>query len=74
MRVGPAADGILGCAAERRGDLIVMCTHGRGGLGRWVYGSVADRVLRGAPIPILLVRAGVPVRTGALVLAATEER
>jgi nucleotide-binding universal stress UspA family protein len=37
-------------------DLIAMATHGRGGLGRWRYGSVADAVSRGAPVPVLLVR------------------
>jgi nucleotide-binding universal stress UspA family protein len=61
VRFDPAADGILAGAAETAADLIVMSTHGRGGLGRWVHGSVADRVLRGAPIPVLLVRATVPV-------------
>jgi len=38
-------------------DLIVMATHGYGGLQRWALGSVADKVLQAAPIPILLVRA-----------------
>jgi nucleotide-binding universal stress UspA family protein len=38
-------------------DAIVMSTHGRGGLVRWVYGSVADKVLRHADVPVLLVRA-----------------
>jgi len=38
-------------------NLIVMCTHGRSGLGRWVYGSIADKILRHAPAPVLLVRA-----------------
>ena len=33
---------------------------GRGGPGRWVLGSVADRVLRGATLPVLLVRVGMP--------------
>lgn len=61
VRLDPAADAILAGAAEQHADLIVMSTHGRGGLGRWVLGSVADRVLRGATIPILLVRADVPV-------------
>ncbi|MHB1457276.1 MAG: universal stress protein [Armatimonadota bacterium] len=37
-------------------DMIVMSTHGRSGIQRWVYGSVADRVLRAAKTPILLVR------------------
>ncbi len=38
-------------------DLIAMSTHGRGGVSRWVFGSVAERVLRGTDKPILLVRA-----------------
>jgi nucleotide-binding universal stress UspA family protein len=38
-------------------DLIVMCTHGQSGLERWLMGSVADRVARGAMVPVLLVPA-----------------
>lgn len=38
-----------------RAELIVMTTHGRGGLGRWLYGSVADETLRQAAVPVLLV-------------------
>jgi nucleotide-binding universal stress UspA family protein len=37
-------------------DLIVICTRGRSGLSRWLMGSVADRVVRGATVPVLLVR------------------
>lgn len=37
-------------------DLIVMATHGRGGLVRWLFGSVADQVVRGSHCPVLLVR------------------
>lgn len=37
-------------------DLIAMSTHGRSGVTRWVFGSVASKVLRGAGKPILLVR------------------
>jgi nucleotide-binding universal stress UspA family protein len=37
-------------------DLIAMSTHGRTGVGRWVFGSVASRVLRGTTKPILLIR------------------
>jgi nucleotide-binding universal stress UspA family protein len=48
VRFEPAADAILSVASEREADLIVMSTHGRSGLGRWVLGSVADRVLRAA--------------------------
>ncbi len=53
---GSAAETILACAREQRADLIVMSTHGRSGIGRWVFGSVADKVLRGAHVPVLLVR------------------
>lgn len=45
-------------AAERtHADLIVIGTHGRSGLGRWLLGSVAERVLRTAEVPVLTVRA-----------------
>jgi nucleotide-binding universal stress UspA family protein len=39
--------------------LLVMSTHGRSGLGRWAMGSVAEKVLRYAEVPLLLVPAGV---------------
>ncbi len=45
-------------ARERDVDLIVISTHGRGGLDRAWLGSVADRVVRGAGVPVLLVRPG----------------
>lgn len=40
---------------EEHIDLVAMATHGRTGLKRWVRGSVAERVLRGCPAPLLLV-------------------
>jgi nucleotide-binding universal stress UspA family protein len=53
-----AADtAILTAARQEDADLIVMSTHGRSGLNRWVYGSVADAVMRAAPVPVLLVPA-----------------
>jgi len=55
VRRGDVAEEIIDHAAHC--DLIVMCTHGRSGLGRWVYGSITDRALRHAGVPILLVRA-----------------
>jgi nucleotide-binding universal stress UspA family protein len=55
---GPASEVIVEQARERGADLIAMTTHGRGGLTRWVFGSVAEDVLRHAPCPVLLVRAG----------------
>jgi nucleotide-binding universal stress UspA family protein len=43
--------------AEREGmDLIAMSTHGRSGVSRWILGSVADKVLRGTHLPVMLVR------------------
>ncbi len=54
---GPVAESIVRYADTGQIDLIAMCTHGRTGLARWALGSVADRVLRAAGIPILLVRA-----------------
>ncbi len=56
VKVGPAADVIIDYARSKRADLIVMSTHGRSGLGRWAFGSIADKVLRGAGCPVLLVR------------------
>jgi len=37
-------------------DLIIIATHGRSGISRWVWGSVADRILRSAKVPVLMVR------------------
>ena len=41
-------------------DLIVMTTHGRGGLARWFYGSVSDRLLTAAETPLLIIRSATP--------------
>ena len=57
VRFGRPADEIIAFANAQQVDLIAMSTHGRSGLARWAYGSVADRVLRGAHCPVLLVRA-----------------
>jgi len=56
VAIGMPAETIIDYAAEHDVRLIVMHTHGRSGISRWVYGSVADRVLRGAKCPVLLVR------------------
>jgi nucleotide-binding universal stress UspA family protein len=55
---GEPADEILEQVRSARADLVVMATHGRSGLGRWLYGSVADEVLRRASVPIFLVPPG----------------
>ena len=44
-------------------DLIVISARGRSGISRWLMGSVADRVIRGADVPVLLVRAPKSTRT-----------
>ncbi len=54
---GRAADVIADYANKGKVDLIIIATHGRSGVSRWVWGSVADRVLRSACVPVLMVRA-----------------
>ena len=56
FREGPVIPTIESFIREAGVDLIVMSTHGRSGIGRWVMGSVADRVLRASCRPIFLVR------------------
>jgi universal stress protein A len=56
VRVGAAADGIGAFAREKSIDLIVMGTHGRRGLAHMFLGSVAERVVRTAPCPVLTTR------------------
>jgi nucleotide-binding universal stress UspA family protein len=57
LDVGEPATKILDYASAHDIDLIVMSTHGRTGLARWTYGSVASKVISAAPCPVLLVRA-----------------
>jgi nucleotide-binding universal stress UspA family protein len=54
--VGNPAEQILQVAKELNVGLIVMTTHGRGALGRWAFGSVADAVTRISPVPVFVVR------------------
>jgi nucleotide-binding universal stress UspA family protein len=64
---GPAVGAILEFAGTCGADVIVMGSHGRTGLQRIVLGSVAEGVLRGAPVPVLIVRqasAAAPPRSG----------
>lgn len=55
MLEGSVPDTILGIAEETHTDMIVMSTHGRMGLKRWLIGSVADRVVHQAHIPVMLI-------------------
>src|SRR5690606_32966016 len=61
---GHAANAVLDAAAEHKAQLIVLATHRRAPLGRLLLGSVADKVLRGSPVPVLLcaLRPGLDIR------------
>ncbi len=52
---GPIAPMLLSYAEPSRADLIVMCSHGYTGFKRWVLGSVADKVIRHTPVPMLVL-------------------
>jgi nucleotide-binding universal stress UspA family protein len=53
---GRPADRIVEYATKEGVDLIAISTHGRSGLGRWAFGSVAKRIMRATAIPVLLIR------------------
>ena len=53
VRRGHPSDVVVSCAREESVDLIVMGTHGRTGLSHLILGSVAQKVLRRAPCPVL---------------------
>jgi nucleotide-binding universal stress UspA family protein len=53
---GPAGETIVQYSEKSHMDLIALSTHGRGGLGRAVFGSVADYVMRHSTVPFLCVR------------------
>jgi nucleotide-binding universal stress UspA family protein len=57
---GTAADDIVRIAGETKTDLLVLGTHGRTGVARFLLGSVAARVVATAPCPVLTVRASEP--------------
>ena len=59
VAMGPVAETILDYARDHAVDLIVITTHGRSGVRRWVWGSVAEKVLRATTTTVLLVRSGV---------------
>ncbi len=58
---GDEASVIVDTASEKGVDLIVMSTHGRSGLSRWVMGSITERVLHEAPCPVLVIRHAEPI-------------
>jgi nucleotide-binding universal stress UspA family protein len=52
---GPVAECLLQCARDKHIDLLVVGTHGRGGLGKILLGSVAQNVFRHSPVPVLTI-------------------
>ncbi|HEU4891348.1 MAG TPA: universal stress protein [Vicinamibacterales bacterium] len=71
-RVGAVADVILDVARTHHIDLIVMGTHGRRGLSHLVMGSIAEKVVREAPCPVMTTHAADATRAST-VLAGTVE-
>jgi nucleotide-binding universal stress UspA family protein len=55
--LGDPAEEIVIYAKHPGCDLIVVSSHGRSGISRWTHGSVADKVFRHSPVPVLMVRA-----------------
>lgn len=55
VRIGSPAEAILEAAKDSHVDAIVMSTHGRSGLGRWIFGSVTQKVLSAAPCPVMVI-------------------
>lgn len=60
VRVGYAAEVLLQAVEKEASGLLFMATHGRSGFERWALGSVAEKVLRASPVPMLLVRETAP--------------
>ena len=56
VRTGSANEEIVNLATDERAELIIMGTHGRHGMAHLLLGSVAERVVRTAPCPVLVVR------------------
>jgi nucleotide-binding universal stress UspA family protein len=61
IRRGRPAEEILAAARESGADLIAMATHGRTGVGRLLFGSVAEAVLRHAQVPVFMMREPHPI-------------
>lgn len=55
--VGKVADRLIEYVEGNAIDLILIATHGRSGVSRWVRGSIADRILRSSKVPVFMVRA-----------------
>lgn len=69
---GDAASVILDTAVADNVDLIIMSTHGRSGVSRWIMGSVTERVLRQAPCPVLVIRKPTPLENMLITLDGSD--
>jgi nucleotide-binding universal stress UspA family protein len=56
LKVGDEAGNIVDTAVSQQSDLIIMSTHGRSGISRWLMGSVTEKVLHQAPCPLLILQ------------------
>lgn len=56
VREGVGAEEIIRCAREKPDSMVLMCTHGRSGVKRWVLGSVTEKVVRHSGDPVLVVK------------------
>jgi nucleotide-binding universal stress UspA family protein len=63
IRVGDAAEEILKAVDETGARMLVIATHGRSGVGRWIYGSTAGRLLRSSHVPVVAVGPNVRPRS-----------
>jgi nucleotide-binding universal stress UspA family protein len=66
IHCGPIAEVIVEAAQGQHVAMIVMATHGYGGLKRWALGSITDKVIHAASVPVFVVRAAIPARAPAL--------
>ncbi len=55
VRLGQPTDEIIRVAETTAADLVVMSTHGRGGIGRWAFGSITDDVLKRGNTPVMII-------------------
>ncbi len=69
---GDVAGTIVDTAVAHDVDLILMSTHGYSGVTRWLLGSIAEKVLRSAPRPVLIVRSAAPIRKLLITLDGSE--
>ena len=63
VRMGETSEEILKAIDETGARLVVIATHGRSGVGRWVYGSTAGRLMRSSHVPVIAVGPNVPARS-----------